>query len=120
MLDDCELELEDEVESVELLESVDELAVEVVESVVPGIVAAPTALKMPRPATAARPAPTVRRWRRRRAASRASVGLTMTNRLEQLNQATLGRCWELAVKATPLHDIRDRPDERVSRHLPMS
>jgi hypothetical protein len=93
VLDDCDVELEDDVESV------DEPAVEVVVvSEVPGMVAALTAVKMPRPATAATPAPRVRRWRRRRAASRASVGLTMTDRLEPFHQATLGRCWELAVK----------------------
>ena len=57
----------------ESVEPVEELVVEVVESDVPGIVAALTALKMPRPAMAARPAPTVRRFRRRTAASRASV-----------------------------------------------
>src|SRR5881296_1111532 len=103
VLDDCELELEDDVESLELDEPVDELAVEVVVSEVPGMVAALTAVKMPRQATAAKPAPTVRRFRRRSAASRASVGLTMTSRLEPFNQANLRRCWELAVKATPLH-----------------
>jgi hypothetical protein len=78
LLEDCEPELDDDVESDE---SVDELDVEAVESEVPGMVAALTALKMPRPATAARPTPTVRRLRRRRAASRAWARGSMVDRL---------------------------------------
>jgi hypothetical protein len=81
VLDDCELELELE-DDVESLESVDEVdVVVVVESDVPGIVAALTAVKMPRPATAARPVPRVRRLRRRTAASRASLRWSMVERL---------------------------------------
>jgi hypothetical protein len=64
-----ELEPDDEVE-LELDDVVD--LDEVAASEVPGIVAALTAVKMPRPATAAMPAPAVRRLSRRSAASRAS------------------------------------------------
>jgi hypothetical protein len=71
--DDDEEEDEDwELESLEELDAEDAVEVdEVAVSEVPGIVAALTAVKMPRPATAAMPAPTVRRFRRRSAASRA-------------------------------------------------
>ena len=63
-------------EDVDVLE-VEELAVWVEDegAVVPGMVAALTALKTPTPATAANAAPVVSRWSRLRAASRARTRL---------------------------------------------
>jgi hypothetical protein len=88
-----------ELESLEEVEAEDAVDVdEVAPSEVPGIVAALTAVKMPRPATAASPAPTVRRLRRRSAASRASVELavSMSYSLDPVYQPYMGTGWDLS------------------------
>ena len=70
---DEDVDVLDEVEALD----VEELAVWVEDEVevVPGMVAALTALKTPSPATAAKAAPVVSRWSRLRAASRARTRL---------------------------------------------
>ena len=72
---DEDVDVLDEVEALD----VEELAVWVEDEVevVPGMVAALTALKTPTPATAANAAPVVSRWSRLRAASRARTLYTV-------------------------------------------
>ena len=70
-----EVDVVDSPDEVEVLDELDAVApeAEVEDEVVPGIVAALTALNAATPATPTSAAPTVSRWSRRRAASRARM-----------------------------------------------
>jgi hypothetical protein len=99
-LDDCSPEDEvveelDVLVDVEVLDEVDDVVPVVdVEDELPGIVAALTALKRPRPATAANAAPTVSRLSRRRAASRAYI------RRWAPSVFPMARAWDIAPSRT--------------------